>query len=176
MVGGCTSAFFCRVLPPGLLQFMDKEMHPPFPQDGLPKNCQELPWYNPYIHSCQDLQCSIMRLHRNQNCFWKNWSTTSQILTIRRILEGVQAKNLEATLLFVDFSKAFDSIHSGKMEQILLPYSLPKKTLADTMMLYKNMKVKVSLSDVDTDYVDIVVGVLQGDTLASYLFMCRLCA
>ena len=47
-------------------------------------------------------------------------STTSQILTIRRILEGVRAKNLQVTLLFVDFTKAFDSIHRGKMEQTLL--------------------------------------------------------
>ena len=27
---------------------------------------------------------------------------------IRRIFEGVRAKNLQATLLFVDFTKAFD--------------------------------------------------------------------
>ncbi len=32
-----------------------------------------------------------------------------KILTIRRILEGVRAKNLQATLIFVDFNKAFDS-------------------------------------------------------------------
>ena len=50
-------------------------------------------------------------LRKNQNGFWRNRSTTSQILTIRRILEGVRAKNLPATLLFVDFTKAFDSIH-----------------------------------------------------------------
>ena len=57
-------------------------------------------------------------LRKNQNGFRRNRSTTSQILTIRRILEGVQAKNLQATLLFVDFTKAFDSIHRGKMEQM----------------------------------------------------------
>ena len=51
-----------------------------------------------------------------------------QILSIRQNLEGVCAKNLEATILFVNFTKAFDSIHRGKMEQILLAYSLPKKT------------------------------------------------
>ena len=51
----------------------------------------------------------------------------SQKLTIRRILDSVRAKNLQATLLFVDFTKAFDSIHKGKMEQILLAYGLPKK-------------------------------------------------
>ena len=48
---------------------------------------------------------------------------TSQILTIRRILEGIRTKNLQATLLFVDFTKAFDSIHREKLEQILLAYS-----------------------------------------------------
>ena len=41
----------------------------------------------------------------------ENRSTTSQILIISRILEGARAKNLEATLLIVDFSKAFDFIH-----------------------------------------------------------------
>ena len=59
-------------------------------------------------------------LRKNQNGFRRNRSTTSQILTIRRIFEGVRAKNLQATLIFVDFTKAFDSIHRGKMEQILL--------------------------------------------------------
>ena len=63
-------------------------------------------------------------LRKNQNGFRKNRSTTSQILTI---LEGVRAKNLEATILFVDFAKAFDSVHRGKMVQILLAYGLPKK-------------------------------------------------
>ena len=52
---------------------------------------------------------------------------TSQILTVRRILEDIRAKNLETTILFVDFFKAFDSIHKGKMEQILLAYGLPQK-------------------------------------------------
>ena len=110
-------------------------------------------------------------LRKNQNGFRRNRSTTSQILTIRRILEGVRAKNLQATLLFVDFTKAFDSIHRGKMELILLAYGLPKETVAAIMILYKNTKVKVRSPDGDTEYFDIVAGVLQGDTLAPYLFI-----
>ena len=39
------------------------------------------------------------------------------------------------------------------------------------MMLYRNTKVKVRSSDGDTDYFDIVAGVLHGDTLAPYLFI-----
>ena len=44
-------------------------------------------------------------------------------------------KTLEATLLFIDFSKAFDSIHRGKMEHMLLAYGLPKETVAAIMMI-----------------------------------------
>ena len=75
------------------------------------------------------------------------------------------------TLLFVDFTKAFDSIHKEKMEQILLAYGLPKETVAAITILYRNTKVKVRSPDGDTEYFDIVAGVLQGETLASYLFL-----
>ena len=110
-------------------------------------------------------------LRKNQNGFRRNRSTTSQILTIRRILEGVRAKNIQATLLFVDFTKAFDSIHSGKMEQILQAYGLPKETVAAITILNRNTKVKVRSPDGDTEYFDIIAGVIQGDTLALYLFI-----
>ena len=110
-------------------------------------------------------------LRKNQNGFRRNRSTTSQILTIRKILGGVRTKNLQATLIFVDFTKAFDSIHRGKMEQILLVYGIPKETVAAIKILYRNTKVKVRSPDGDTEYFDIVAGVLQGDTLAPYLFI-----
>ena len=71
----------------------------------------------------------------------------------------------------MDFTKAFDSIHRGKMEQIILAYSLPKETVAAIIMLYRNTKEKVRSPDGDTDYFDIVTGLLQGDTLAPYLFI-----
>ena len=38
-------------------------------------------------------------------------------------------------------------------------------------MLYKNTTVKVRSPDGDTLYFDIVTGLLQGDTLAPYLFI-----
>ena len=103
--------------------------------------------------------------------FGKNWSITSQILTIGQILEGVRTKNLDATLLFVNFSKAFDSILGGKMELIVLAYGLTKETVTAIMMLYKSTKVKVRSPDGDTDFFDIVAGVLQADTFALYLFI-----
>ena len=108
---------------------------------------------------------------KNQNGFRRNRSTTSQILTIRRIVKGVRAKNLQVTLLFVDFNKAFDSIHREKMKQIQLAYSLPEETVAAITILYRSTKVKVRSPDGDTEYFVIVAGVLQGDMLAPYLFI-----
>ena len=108
-------------------------------------------------------------------------------MTIRRILEGVRdASNIEQvleatankapavrppTILFVNFTKDFDSIHRGKMEQILLAYGLPKETVAVIMILYRNAKVKFRSPDGDADYFDIVAGVLRGNTVAPYLFI-----
>ena len=110
-------------------------------------------------------------LRKNQNGFRRNRSRTSQISTICRILEGVRAKILQTTLLLVDFTKAFDSIHREKMEQILLAYDLPKETVAAITILNRNTKVKVRSPDEDSEYFDIVAGVLQGDTFAPYLFI-----
>ena len=58
-------------------------------------------------------------------------------------------KKLEAILLFVDFSKAFDSIHRGKVKQILLVYGLFKETVTAIMMLNKNMKAMLCSPDGD---------------------------
>ena len=112
-------------------------------------------------------------LRKNQNGFRKNRSTLGQILTIRRILEGIKSKNLPLTLLFIDFSKAFDSIKRNKMEQILQIYGIPTETIEAIMMLYRNTRSMVRSPDGDTAFFEITTGVMQGDTLAP--FLCILC-
>ena len=57
------------------------------------------------------------------------------------------------------------------MKQILLAYGIPKETIAAITILYRNTKVKVRCPVGDTDYFDIVAGVLQGDTLDPYFFI-----
>ena len=97
--------------------------------------------------------------------------TMGQILTIRRILDGVRADNLPAVLLFIDFSKAFDSIHRGKMRDILIAYGIPQETVNAITMLYQDTCSVVRSPDGNTEFFDIIVGVLQGDTLAPYIFI-----
>ena len=54
-------------------------------------------------------------LRKNQNGFRAGRSTLSQILALRRIIEEITNFNKEAVFIFVDFSKAFDSIDRSKM-------------------------------------------------------------
>ena len=56
-------------------------------------------------------------IRKNQNVFRTNRSTMGQILTIIRIFERVKTKNMQLTLLFIDFSKAFENDKSKKYER-----------------------------------------------------------
>ena len=77
-------------------------------------------------------------------------------MIISQIIEGVYAKNLKAMLLFVYFSKAFDSIHRVKIELLHPKYGFPKETFTVIMMLYKSMKAMVHSPDGDSDFFNIV--------------------
>ena len=112
-----------------------------------------------------------IRLRVNQNGFRPKRSTVAQILTLRRIIEGGKANNIEAVMTFIDFKKAFDSIHRGKMMRILKAYGIPPNLLQAIEMMYTNTKAKVFSPDGETELFDITTGVLQGDTLAPFLFI-----
>ena len=112
-----------------------------------------------------------IRLRNNQNGFRPKRTTVAQILALRRIIEGVQGNNLTAILTFIDFKKAFDSIHRGKMMQILKAYGIPPNLLRAIERMYTNTKARVISPDGETEMFDITAGVLQGDTLAPFLFV-----
>ena len=65
-------------------------------------------------------------LRPNQNGFRPGRSTKSHILALRRIIEGVKSHNLQATIIFVDFKKAFDSSHKQNARKSLKNWSSKK--------------------------------------------------
>ena len=152
----------------------------PFPKMcdlGLAKNYRSITLtsiaakiYNALLRNCIEPNIDNI-LMKNKNSFRRHRSTTSQILTIHRIHEGVRAKNLQAKLLFVFFTKTFDSITEGRWNKSYKHTADPKKTVAAMTIPNRNSKVKVRSPDGDTEYLEIVAGVLQGDTLAQYLFI-----
>ena len=97
------------------------------------------------------------KLRPNQNGFRPKRSTTAQILALRRIIEGIRSKNLKATLLFIDFKKAFDSVHRGKMIKILAAYGIPEELCKAISALYENTRARILTPDGETDYFDLLV-------------------
>ena len=79
-----------------------------------------------------------MIIRPNKNCFRNNRSTVGQNPTVSRIIEGVKEKNLGANLIFVDFSKSFDSKHIAKIAQIIESYGIPMKIINTIMILYRD--------------------------------------
>ena len=87
-----------------------------------------------------------------------------------KIIQGVcktQRNNLPAIITFINFTKAFDTIHRGKMVKILRAYGIPEELVVAIDDMYKGTKAKVLSPDGETE----PSGVLQGDTLAPYLFI-----
>ncbi|KAJ8361351.1 hypothetical protein SKAU_G00178760 [Synaphobranchus kaupii] len=110
-------------------------------------------------------------LRENQNGFREGRTTVAQILALRRIIEEVKKNNLTAVLCFIDFKKAFDSIHRGMMMKILKAYGVPPNLLRAIETMYAGTRARVVTPDGNSEEFDILAGVMQGDTLAPFLFI-----
>ena len=110
-------------------------------------------------------------LRRNQNGFRKGRSTLPQVLALRRIIEELRVSNKKASIVFVDFSKAFDSVNRSTMLHILTMYGVPEKIIKAIQTMYENPSTFVATPDGPTDSFTTTTGILQGDTLAPYLFI-----
>ena len=58
--------------------------------------------------------------------------------------------------------------------EILKAYGIPTKIVDAINILYKDTEAQVITPDGDTEFFKILVGVLQGDTLAPFLFIIAL--
>ena len=104
------------------------------------------------------IQPKIDVLLRGNQIFRPSRSTTAHILALRRLLEGVKANNRKSIIIFVDFRKAFDNVHRGKMINILKAYGVPSNLLNAIKLTYQNTKAKVITPDGDIESFDIKAG------------------
>ena len=110
-------------------------------------------------------------LRTNQNGFRKGRSTSAQILALRRLVgEARNGKNM-MFLLFIDFSKAFDSVDREEMFKIIAAYGVPEKIVNSICVMYQDTSVVVLTPDGTTESFTVSAGVQQGDTLAAFLFI-----
>ena len=72
-------------------------------------------------------------LRDSQNGFRPECSTVGQILVLRRLLEGVRDRSLTAVITFIDFKKAFDTVHQGKLFEVVRAYGVPEKVVKQSV-------------------------------------------
>ena len=64
-------------------------------------------------------------LRKKQVGFRREWRCTDQIFTLRNIIEQCTQSQRQLYINFVDFAKAFDSIHRDSLWHILRAYWIP---------------------------------------------------
>lgn len=105
-----------------------------------------------------------------QTGFMKNKSTDDQIFCLRQLLEKRIEYNKSTHLLFIDFKKAFDSLHRIEIYNALLQLGIPKKliNLIKICMTNTNNQVRTPLGM--TEKFETKSGVKQGDGLSPIIF------
>ena len=110
-------------------------------------------------------------LRPEQNGFRPNRGTVAQILALRRVIEEARTRQSNLIVVFVDFKKAFDSVARGALPLVLRAYNVPQQLVSAIMAMYQGTRAAVATPDGLSDTFGTSSGVLQGDTLAPFLFV-----
>jgi hypothetical protein len=98
----------------------------------------------------------------------------TQILALRRVIEEARIHQSSLVVVFVDFRKAFDSVARGALPLVLRAYNVPQQLVSAIMAMYQDTTAAVQTPDGLSDPFSTTSGVLQGDTLAPFLFVLAL--
>jgi hypothetical protein len=110
-------------------------------------------------------------LRCEQNGFRPHRGTVTQILALRRVIEEARVHQSSLVVVFVDFRKAFDSVARGALPLVLRAYNVPQQLVSAIMAMHQNTTAAVMTPDGPSDLFSTSSGVLQGDTLAPFLFV-----
>jgi hypothetical protein len=135
------------------------------------------------VNTCAKLLTSLMtyrldewcekhkKLSEFQAAYRKGVGCEDHVFVLNSVIEN-HLKNKKNVLyaLFIDLSKAFDSVCHKKLWNKLSNIGLSKKFIEIIKCLYKNAKAKVRTLHGESEYFNIEKGVLQGECLSAKLF------
>ena len=111
------------------------------------------------------------RMREGQAGFRKGRSCADQIFVLRNIIEQSVEWRRGVVINFIDFKKAFDSLHRPTMWNIIRSYGLPQKIINIIRMMYEGTTSCVRVGGTNTERFEITSGVRQGDVLSPVLFI-----
>ncbi len=104
---------------------------------------------------------------KEQAGFKKNFSTTDHLHTINLLLEKGKECQIPLHFVFIDYSKAFDSIEHNYLLEALRNHGLSNTLIQVIRDMYTNLKARV-ITDREGEYFEVKRGVKQGDSLSQY--------
>ena len=111
------------------------------------------------------------QLREEQAGFRKGRSTTEQLFTLRNIIEQCTEWNAALFVNYVDFEKAFDSIHRESLWSIMAYYGIPDKLIRMVKLLYEAFECAVLEDGEESEWFRVTTGVKQGCTMSGFLFL-----
>ena len=110
-------------------------------------------------------------LREEQAGFRKGHSCVDQIHILRLLIDRCESLKSTLNLAFVDFEKAFDSVHRHTLWRIIEAYGIPSKYISIMRNIYDGTQCCVKTADGTTDWFEIKTGVRQGCVLSTLLFL-----
>lgn len=111
------------------------------------------------------------KLRREQAGFRAGRGTREQTFTLRNIIEQSLEWNASLYLVFIDYMKAFDSIHQDTLWKIMKLYGVPSKFIKLVRMFYSDVKCSVISDGGLTNWFEVKSGVKQGCVMSGFLFL-----
>ena len=111
------------------------------------------------------------QLRKEQAGYRSNRSTIDQIFILRNIIEQSIEWQSALYINFIDFEKAFDSIHRDSLWSIMRLYGIPNKIISIIKSLYDQFGCAVIDGSETTEWFQVKTGVKQGCNMSGFLFL-----
>lgn len=106
----------------------------------------------------------------HQAGFIKGRSTTDQLFILKEAISKCWEYKKDVHALFIDLSKAYDSLIRGKIWQKMKKFGIPRKLINLVRITVENSKCKVRVDGEISEEFEVGTGVRQGDGLSPLLF------
>ena len=111
------------------------------------------------------------QIRSEQTGFRRGKGCVNQIFILKNIIEQCNEWKHPLLINFIDFEKAFDSIHLKSLWKILTIYHLPEKIINQVKQFYTDRSCTVEHEGTLTEWFAVKSGVRQGCVLSGFLFL-----